>query len=334
MDIRGPIRYPGAMSSERIRLEGIDPRTWEHPADRAALTLLMQVPGLAEVLRVLGGLTSDRSLRLSWLASSVRSGPLQIPAAHRSVVEACRVLDVTPVPEVFVGPGMDYNARVLGFQVPFVVLGAGLVQALSPDELLAVAGHEIAHLKAGHTVYRTALWMLTQLSLNLTQAAELVRLPVYAALRDWDRKSELSCDRAGVLACQNPVAALSALVKVGYPGVADQVDEAELLRQGTEWDSTGDLLDSVFKVLGSWDDSHPALVQRYAALHAWSGGTEYPAILAGSLRREGPADPAEEVRLAWDAWKSDLNRSQDPGTRVVADAVRQAESLLKDLLGR
>jgi len=322
------------MRNEPIRLEAIHPRTWEHPSDRAALTLLTQVPGLAEVLKTLGGLTSDRSLRLTWLATSVRSGPLQVPAAHHAVTEACRVLDVSPVPEVFVAPGPDLNARIIGFETPFVVLGAGLVQALSPEELLAVAGHEIAHLKAGHTVYRTALWMLTQISLHLTQAAEIVRLPVYAALRDWDRKSELSCDRAGLLACQNPAAALGALIKIGYPGLSDKVDEGELLRQGSEWESTGDLLDSVFKVLGSWDDSHPALVQRYAALHAWSQGDEYPAILAGTLRKDATADPVAEVRQAWDTWKADLNRSQDPGTRMVADAVRQTEAFLKDLLGR
>lgn len=322
------------MSNDRIRLEGIHPRTWEHPSDRAALTLLTQVPGLAELLKTLGGLTSDRSLRLTWLATSVRSGPLQIPAAHQAVVEACRVLDVSPVPEVFVAPGPDHNARVIGFESPFVVLGAGLVQTLSPEELLSVAGHEIGHLKAGHTVYRTALWMLTQISLHLTQAADLVRLPVYAALRDWDRKSELSCDRAGLLACQDPAAALGALIKVSYPGLVDRVDESELLRQGAEWESTGDLLDSLFKLMGSWDDSHPALVQRYAALHSWSRGDDYPAILQGSLRKEGAGDPVSEVKQAWDTWKSDLNRSQDPGTKIVADAVRQAEGFFKDLLGR
>jgi len=322
------------MSSERIRLEGIHPHTWEHPSDRAALTLLTQVPGLSDLLKALGGLTSDRSLRLTWLATSVRSGPLQMPAAHQAVVEACRILDVSPVPEVFVAPGPDFNARVMGFESPFVVLGAGLVQALSPEELLSVAGHEIGHLKAGHTIYRTALWMLTQISLHLTQAADLVRLPVYAALRDWDRKSELSCDRAGLLACQDPAASLGALLKVSYPGLVERVDEAELLRQGAEWEATGDLLDSLFKVMGSWDDSHPALVQRYAALHAWSRGDDYPAILNGTFRKEGSGDPAAEVKQAWDTWKADLNRSQDPGTKMVADAVRQAEGFLKDLLGR
>lgn len=322
------------MSTERIRLEGLSPRTWEHPSDRAALTLLTQIPGLAELLKSLGGLVSDRSLRLTWLASSIRSSPLQIPAAHLAVTEACRVLDVSPVPEVFVSPGLDYNARVIGFDTPFLVLGGGLVQTLSAEELVAVAGHEIGHLKAGHTVYRTALWMLTQFSLQVTGATDLVRLPVYAALKDWERKSELSCDRAGLLACQDPKVALGALIKVCYPVLSDRIDEAELLRQGMDWEASGDLLDSVFKLLGTWDDSHPALVQRYAALHQWALGTEYPAILAGTLHRDPSSDPVDEVRQAWDSWKSDINRSQDPGTKVVADAVRQAESLLKGLLGR
>lgn len=321
------------MSTERIRLEGISPRTWEHPADRAALSLLTQVPGVADLLKTLGGMFSDRSIRLTWLASSVRSSPLQIPAASLAVTEACRILDVSPVPEVFVSPGLDYNARVIGFETPFVVLGGGLVQSLSADELLFVAGHEIAHLKAGHTIYRTALWILTQLSFQAAGVGDLARLPVYAALKDWERKSELSCDRAGLLTCQSPTASLGALLKVGYPGLADRIDEGELLRQGADWEASGDLLDSVFKLLGTWDDSHPALVQRYSALHAWSTGDEYPAILAGTLRRDG-ADPVDEMRQAWDSWKADLNRSQDPGTKVVADAVRQAESLLKGLFGR
>lgn len=327
------IRYPPSMASSPTSLEGIDPRVWEHPADRAALTLLLQVPGLADLLKLVGSLTTDRSLRLTWLANAVRSTPLQIPTAHAAVAEACRVLDVSPVPEVFVAPGADFNARVLGFDTPFLVLGAGLVEALSPEELLSVAGHEIGHLKAGHTVYRTALWILTQVSLHVTQAGDLIRLPVYAALKDWERKSELSCDRAGLLACQNPGASLKALVKVHYRGLADRIDEAELLRQGTEWESSGDLLDSVFKVLGTWDDTHPSFVQRYAALFRWSKGEEYPAILAGT-RRVDPADPVSEVRQAWNSWKADVNQSQDPGTKVVAEAVRQAEALLKDLWPR
>ena len=204
MDNTQIIRYLRPMSTPPIALTGIDPRTWEHPSDRAALTLLLQVPGLAELLKFVGGLTSDRSLRLRWLAHSVKSNTRQIPQAAAAVAEACRVLDVSSVPEVFVAAGGDFNARVIGFETPFLVVGAGLFETLSSEELLAVVGHEIGHLKAGHTVYRTALWILTQLSLQAAQGGDLVRLPVLAALKDWERKSELSCDRAGLLACQDP----------------------------------------------------------------------------------------------------------------------------------
>jgi len=281
-----------------------------------------------------GGLTSDRSLRLRWLAHSVKSNTRQIPQAAAAVAEACRVLDVSSVPEVFVAAGGDFNARVIGFETPFLVVGAGLFETLSSEELLAVVGHEIGHLKAGHTVYRTALWILTQLSLQAAQGGDLVRLPVLAALKDWERKSELSCDRAGLLACQDPAVALGALVKVHYRGLASHVDAEELLRQGAEWEASGDLLDSVFKVLGSWDDTHPAFVQRYAALHEWSRGDEYPRILAGTYRVSGPGTPADDLGRAWTQWKDDLHRSEDPGTKVVAEAVRQAATFFQGIWPR
>jgi hypothetical protein len=59
----------------------------------------------------------------------------------------------------------------VGFEKPFLVVSAGLLKELSEDELLAVLGHELAHIKAGHMVYRTVLWLLTNLSLTLAQAA-------------------------------------------------------------------------------------------------------------------------------------------------------------------
>lgn len=328
MDNTRVIRYLRPMTTP-IRLAGLDPRTWEHPFDRAALSLLLEVPGLTEGLKLLGNGVSDRSLRLHWLSHAVRSTPTQVSRVWDVVAQACHILDVSPVPEVFVGPGADLNARVFGFHTPFLVIGAGLVDALSPEELLSVVGHEIGHLKAGHAMFRTAVWILTQGALPALQGGELLRLPVYAALLDWERKSELSADRAGLLTCQDPAVALGALVKVCYRGMAGQIDPQELLRQADEWESSGDWVDSVFKVLGSWGERHPALVQRYSALHRWSLGEEYRGILEGTHRDPGPRDPGTDVRRAWDDWKDDLERSSDPGTQVVAEAVRELESLLK-----
>ena len=65
-----------------------------------------------------------------------------------------------------------------------------------------MVGHELGHILSGHAVYRTMLLILIQL------AARIAWMPIgYMGLRaiiwgleEWFRKSELSCDRAGLLA--------------------------------------------------------------------------------------------------------------------------------------
>jgi Zn-dependent protease with chaperone function len=324
------------MNTPRVRLEGISPRAWEHPADKAAFSLLRGIPGLPELLVQVGGLTSDRALRLHWLGSSLRASPLLFPDLYSAVAEACRVLDLSPVPEVFVAPGLGLNAMAMGFEKPFLVVTTGLLKELSEDELLAVLGHEIAHIKAGHMVYRTVLWLLTNLSLSLMQVGEWVRLPVVAALKDWERKSEHSCDRAGALVCQNPEAARRALIKISYPGHGDHIDEAEVLKQAADYDTSTDLLDSLYKFLNVANLSHPLLVPRVAELERWCREPVYAAILTGTYARtDQKADPAQEAAVdaqeAWSAFKDDLNRSADAGNQMLGKAVGEAERLLGDL---
>ncbi|MEI8094884.1 MAG: M48 family metallopeptidase [Spirochaetales bacterium] len=321
------------MSTQRVRLEAIAPRAWEHPADKAAFSLLRGIPGLPEFLSNMGGLTTDRALRLHWLGSSLRATPLQFPQLHAAVAEACRVLDVSPVPEVFVAPGLGLNAMAVGFDQPFLVVSSGLYRELTEDELLAVLGHELAHIKAGHMVYRTVLWLLTNVSLSLAQASQWVRLPLVAALKDWERKSELSCDRAGALVCQNPEAARRALLRIAYPGQESLLDEAEVLKQAADYDAAPDLLDSLYKVLNVLELSHPLLVPRVAELERWSRDPAYAAILAGTYPREGEAapNPATDAKEAFDDWKADLNRSADAGNQMLGKAVTEAERFLGNL---
>ena len=57
----------------RVRLPGISSRAYEHPADRSALVAMRKLTGFDVLLRRLASLFSDRSLRLLFLASSVRA---------------------------------------------------------------------------------------------------------------------------------------------------------------------------------------------------------------------------------------------------------------------
>ena len=64
---------------ESQKLEGISPRAFEHPADRAATAALRSVPMLDTVVRKLVELQYERALRQALLAGSVKLGPEQLP---------------------------------------------------------------------------------------------------------------------------------------------------------------------------------------------------------------------------------------------------------------
>ena len=78
----------------RVRLPGISSRAYEHPADRSALVAMRKLTGFDVLLRRLASLFSDRSLRLLFLASSVRASQEQFPQLHELLLDGSAVLEV------------------------------------------------------------------------------------------------------------------------------------------------------------------------------------------------------------------------------------------------
>ena len=64
-------------------LTQIDSRSWEHPADRAALNALRKLPAFDEVLRKIFGFFGEKPIRLAFQANAVRCSPTQFPRVHR-----------------------------------------------------------------------------------------------------------------------------------------------------------------------------------------------------------------------------------------------------------
>jgi len=82
------------MTTQKTVLDQISSRAWEHPADRAALNSLKKVPGLNKLLSMLFGATSERSLRLMYLASAVRVSDKQFLRVKLLFDEVCKTFDV------------------------------------------------------------------------------------------------------------------------------------------------------------------------------------------------------------------------------------------------
>jgi Zn-dependent protease with chaperone function len=301
----------------RIRLPGISSRAYEHPADRSALVALRKLTGFDTILRNLAGLFNDRALRLMFLASSVRASPDQFPDLYQAMLDGCYILDLPRVPELYISQSPIVNAMALGADKPFIVLNSGIVELMDPEEIRFVIGHELGHVLSGHSVYNTMLYYLIALAnrLALVPFAWIGLKGVIWALEEWHRKSEMSCDRAGLLATQDVEAARRSLMKLAGGRRLAELSSNEFHRQAREYDAVPDVRESLLKLLQLQGTTHPFGVVRFAALDHWAQEGEYADILAGRYprREDDPeASVGDEFRAAARSYQDSWNHSNDP----------------------
>lgn len=315
----------------RTTLTGISSRAWEHPADRGALVALRKLKGFDTVLKAISGLVNERSTRLLYLGTAVRVDERQFPQLHYLLRDAARVLDTDAVPEMFVRSDPTLNAVTIGLDKPIIVLNSALVDLLDEDELRFVIGHELGHALSGHAVYRTLLHRLINLTgvLNSIPLGGLGIRAIIAALYEWSRKSELSADRAGLLATQDPSAAIRAHMQLASGGLMGELDQATFMEQGREYLDSGDLRDSVLKLMLVEKTTHPFAVVRAAELRAWVDSGEYAAILGGAYPRgadDGEATVSDAAKDAASSYSKAFESSQDALGKLVHDIAGVAGS--------
>lgn len=314
----------------RIVLTQISSRAWEHPADRGALVALRKLRGFDTVVRQMSGLFSERALRLTYLGSAIRVDERQFSELHYLLRDVARVLDVDDaVPELYVAGNPVPNAMAIGMKQPFIVLTSGLVELLETEELRFVLAHELGHVISGHAVYRTLLMQLLMVSRVVPLAALGFRV-IVAALFEWARKAELSADRAGLLATQDPATAYRVHMQTASGGRIADLDQTSFFEQGREYAEGGDLRDSLLKLLMAEHSTHPFAVVRATELRSWAEGGEYAAYLGGSYpRRDADADAplSEAARDAARSYGDTFTATGDALGRFLHEAAGVAGSV-------
>jgi Zn-dependent protease with chaperone function len=313
-------------------LTGISSRAFEHPSDRTALTAMRAVPGFDQLLKVASGLMRERQYRLVYLSSSVRVDRRQFSDLDRLLGEATAILDVAERPELYVYNDPRPNAITLGVDKPFIALSSGLYEITDEDERLFVIGHEVGHAISGHALYQSMLLHLLNLlgMFGWVPAGGLGLRAIIAALREWQRKAELSGDRAGLLTVQDFAPALRVHMKLAGGAHLDQIDTDAFLEQAADYESAGDLRDGVLKLLNTEKQTHPFAVTRAADLKRWSESDDYARILAGVYPVRGDdsrASFSDSARDAARAYRRRIDESTDPlvsTVRNVGSSINQA----------
>jgi len=311
-------------AKRRVNLTDISSRAWEHPADQGALVALRKLRGFDKVLKAMSGLINERAVRLELLGSAIRVDERQFAVLHRLLAEVGATLDAPELPELFVRASPLFNGVTIGMDKPVIVLDSALIDLLDEEELRFVIGHELGHAMSGHALDKTLLLRLLSVS-GLFSAIPMGGLSIrmiIAALMEWSRKAELSADRAGLLATQDPATAFRAHMKLASGGHVDNLDQTSFFAQGAEYAGATDIRDSVLKLLLIERRSHPFPVSRAAELRSWVDSGAYTTVLTGAYPRredDATAPVSEAAQAAARSYTEAFKSSQDVLGRMMHD---------------
>jgi Zn-dependent protease with chaperone function len=282
------------LPTEGYQLKRISALAFQHPADRAATAALRSIPHLDTVVRKLIELGYERALRQAYLGSAVRLGERQLPDVWQAHARAYATLDLDPVPDLYLTQFPLANAMTVGAGRPIVVAQSGMVQLLDAEQLRGVFAHEAGHVLADHVLYSTALAILMRL--GSLPGVPLPLFPLRAALLEWFRAAELSCDRAAALVTRDPLTVCRTLMTIAAGAEAARLDLDVFMTQGMEYREKGSGLERLSRLLLDLNLTHPMPVQRVHELMQWVKSGDYDRIVDGSyVSRDEPPRPRAEA---------------------------------------
>ncbi|MBE9239767.1 M48 family metallopeptidase [Synechocystis salina LEGE 00031] len=290
--------------SNSIPLVGLKADHFRHPLDQMATTNLKQIPGLDLMVRGLLGSVAEQFFALNNLAASVRVGEQQLPHLHQLLLDACKILDLE-APELYIQQNPQPNAYTFAMRgkKPFMVMHTSLVDMLTPAEIQAVMAHELGHLKCEHGVYLTLANIMVLAAGLIPNWGAVLTQSLQSQMLEWVRCAEFSCDRAALLAVQDPKVVMSVLMKLagGSPQLAPLLNLDAFIDQAREYDRLGeDEMGAMLRNLQTQNLTHPVPVLRAREIDRWSDSQTYQNLLKG--RKNAYNLNTEENKGGWRNW--------------------------------
>jgi len=257
--------------------------SYRHPFDRRALTNLEKMPGLSLLLKKINEYGIDRLLRLQTTGGELRVTAANFPRLDQALGEACTILDVTSVPELYLYRGMGaISSYAIGVEQPLIGINLEAMEWLTDAELLFLLGHQLARIKGGYLPYQQLALVMPFLKSVISSTTlglgGLAANSVEIALYNWIVMAKFTGDRAGLLACQDVDVALTTLIKLGgLPG--EYLTEAVITAfaaQARQFDTSKlSGLDQITKIFSFMDYASPWAVMRAAELLKWVDSGDY-----------------------------------------------------------
>ena len=180
--------------------------------------------------------------------NGIRLGPKQLPNVWKLAVLAARLLGVPYMPDVYVSGDSMWNTYTFGSDnSSFIVLGTAILTNFHNDDLLFVLAREMGHCRAGHALWKTVIrfvagemgpsaGLLSGGLLGAISPTKLIGGALEMPLMAWSRQSDVTADRAGLLAVGDEALARRVLLtwSIRSSTILKQVNIDEWMKQEEE----------------------------------------------------------------------------------------------------
>lgn len=196
---------------------GIAPEAFQWAEDGRAMAVLRSMGPLKMAAEVVSEKVGRRWIETTF--NGVLLSARQLPEVYFQAVRAAQIMGLTYMPDVYVSGDLMWDCRTYGSdRDSFVIMGSILATNFRGPELLFLFAREMGHCRSGHALWKTVIQFLVgdqgqrrgmmrgglfaEIGKFLSPTALLegtLEIPLMA----WARQSEITADRAGLLAVGN-----------------------------------------------------------------------------------------------------------------------------------
>lgn len=252
-----------------------------HPEDEAARRQLEAVPGFTTAMKGFLKFGFEQFFYGFNMANKIRLGENQLPELYRRLPPICSKLGI-PVPEFYLEMNPMPNSYTFGDSRIFLIVTSGLLEYLDDAEIDAVLAHECGHIVCRHVLYHTMGYFLIRCAESIGIAGNMA-LPMQLALSYWERRSELSADRAAaaVMGSADPVVNTMIRLSGGPKSITKNVNIDTYTAQATAYEELQmSKWDKILQTMAIMNETHPFPAVRAREIKQWVNEERYSTIIA------------------------------------------------------